>query len=103
MIDVTDYLRRLFFAVLVYPAASVFGVLFTMSGFSPTEFMLLANGITDNFAAVEVSQGKFVLEMMISWGLLAVFFLLMSFSFKPPRFRYMLKPNGRHFKVCILQ
>lgn len=103
MIDVTDYLHRLFFAVLVYPAASVFGVLFTLSGFSPTEFILLVNGISDNFAAIEASQGKFVLEMMTSWGLLAVFFLLMSFSFEPPRFRYTLRPNGRHYKVSILQ
>lgn len=103
MIDVIDYLRRLFFAVLVYPAASVFGVLFTLSGFSPTESMLLVNGISDNFAAAEMEQGKLVLEMMVSWGLLAVFFLLMSFSVEPPRFRYALKPNGRHYKVSILQ
>lgn len=103
MIDVIDYLRRMFFAVLVYPAASVFVVLFTLSGFSPTEFMLLVNGISDNFAAAEVSQGQFVLEMMISWGLLAAFFLLMSFSFEPPRFHYALKHKGHHFKVCILR
>lgn len=104
MIDVFDYLRRLVNAVLLFPAAVAFWILFAMAGFSPTEFFILCGRLGQDFAAMSPDgQGTVVLQFLGGWGILAFLFLLLTFTFTPPKFHYDLKRKGGNIEVDVSQ
>ena len=102
MIDVLDYLRRLFVAIFVVPAAFAFWVLFATSTFSLPQLILLAKTIGENYITLSApEQNLLVVQIVFGWLTLAFLCVLMSFTFNPPKFAYRLKRNKQHYETAI--
>lgn len=103
MQDVYDYLRRLFFAVFLFPAAALFWIGFGLSGFNVGGYLSYLGALSRHYAALDPDgQGAFVFQAIAGWGVLAFVFLLLTFALNPPRFRYQLKEEGEHKVVSVI-
>jgi hypothetical protein len=103
MHDVIDYLRRLFYAVFLCPAAAAFWVSFGLSGFSVGDYLAFLGALSNHYAALDADgQGAFVFQAFAGWSVLAFVFLLLTFAVNPPRFRYELKEEGDHKVVSVI-
>lgn len=104
MHDIYDYLRRLFFAVILCPAAALFWVSFGLSGFSVGGYLSFLGALSRHYAALDPDgQGAFLFQSIAGWGVLAFVFLLLTFAVSPPHFRYELKDEGDHKAVSVIE
>lgn len=104
MKDVYDYLRRMFMAILLCPAAAAFWLAFGMSGFSPDRFMRFLGALAQRYAAMGADgRSAFLLQVLFGWAVLAFVFMLISFLVSPPRFGYALRKKGDKAVVSVVQ
>lgn len=104
MSDVTDYLRRLIFSVLLCPIAAGFWILLAMSGFNFSEFMAFLGNMSQHYAAMNIDdQWSFQFQILASWGVLAFGFFLLNFIIHPPQFDYRLVKEDDHWVTDVVR